>query len=66
MFPIYTKSFGGKIWKNLHSVSPGNFFDKIFKMASLENFSPKIFEHHLVQKLWNESPISSRDRSKQV
>ena len=36
MFPIYTKSFGGKIWKNLHSVSPGNFYGKKFKMASLE------------------------------
>ncbi len=30
MFPLYTKSFGGKIWKNLHSVSPDN------------NFAPKI------------------------
>ena len=28
MPPIYTKSFGGKIWNNLHSVSPDNFFDK--------------------------------------
>ena len=50
IFPIYTKSFGGKIWKNLHSVSPGNIFDKKFKMASLKSFPPKIFEHHLMQK----------------
>ena len=28
MFPLYTKTFGGKIWKNLHSVSPGNFLGK--------------------------------------
>ena len=58
MFPIYTKSFGGKIWKNLHSVPPGNFFDKKFKMASLENFPPQIFEHHLVQNIENKTPIS--------
>ena len=35
MSPIYTKSFGGKIWKNLHSVSPDNFLDKKFKIGSL-------------------------------
>ena len=35
MFSSYTKTFGGKIWKNLHSVSPGNFLGKKFKMASL-------------------------------
>ena len=58
MFPLYIKSFGGKIWKNLHSVSPGNFFDKKFKMASLKNFPPKIFEHRLVQKFENETTIS--------
>ena len=27
---IYTKTFGGKIWNNLHRVSPGNFVGKIF------------------------------------
>ena len=42
MCPIYTKTFGGKIWKNLHSVSPGNFLDKKIKMASLEIFPPKM------------------------
>ena len=50
MFPLYTKTFGGKIWENLHSVSPGNFFGKIFKMASLEIFPPKNCKQHLVQK----------------
>ena len=35
MSPIYTKTFGGKIWKNLHSVSPDNFLNKKVKMASL-------------------------------
>ena len=35
MCPIYTKTFGGKIWQNLHSVSPDNILNKIFKMASL-------------------------------
>ena len=28
---IYTKTFGGKIWSNLHRVSPGNFFSKKIK-----------------------------------
>ena len=36
MSPLYTKTFGGKIWKHLHSVSPNNFLCKKFKMASLE------------------------------
>ena len=35
MSPLYTKTFGGKIWANLHSVSPGNFLGKKIKMASL-------------------------------
>ena len=35
---IYTKTFGGKIWSNLHRVSPDNFLDKKLKIASLENF----------------------------
>ena len=35
MFPLYTKTFGGKIWGNLHSVSPNNFIGKKIKMASL-------------------------------
>ena len=29
--PLYTKTFGGKIGENLHSVSPDNFVDKNFK-----------------------------------
>ena len=38
---IYTKTFGGKIWSNLHKVSPANIFDKKFKRLPL-NFSAKI------------------------
>ena len=34
-FALYTKTFGGKIWKHLHSVSPDKIFGKKFKMASL-------------------------------
>ena len=30
IFHIYTKTFGGKIWNNLHRVSPGNFVGKNF------------------------------------
>ena len=40
--PLYTKTFGGKIWTNLHSVSPGNFLNKKFKMASIESSRQKI------------------------
>ena len=50
MFPIYTKTFGGKIWKNVHSVSPDNFVDKKVKTASLTISRQNWFEHHLVQK----------------
>ena len=41
MFPLNTKTFGGKIGRNLHSVSPGNILAKKFKIASLENFPVK-------------------------
>ena len=51
MFPIYTKTFGGKIWRNLHSVSPDNNFDKIFKMVNLKISRQKKLKHNLVQKL---------------
>ena len=33
-FVIYTKTFGGKIWADLHRVSPSNIFDKNFNKAS--------------------------------
>ena len=51
MCPLYSKTFGGKIWYNLHSVSPGNILDKKFKMAVPYNSPPKILKCHLVQKL---------------
>ena len=35
MLPTYTKTFGGKIWANLHSVSPDNFLAKKLKIDSL-------------------------------
>ena len=38
-FWLYTKSFGGKIWRNLHSVSPGNKFGKNLTGNSLNIFS---------------------------
>ena len=44
MCPIYTKTFGGKIWKKLHSVSPDNFFQKNFNEVTLQNiFTAKKF-----------------------
>ena len=50
MFPPYTKTFGGKIWTNLHSVSPDNNFGKKFKMAALKISRQKNLKHNLVQK----------------
>ena len=50
MCPICTESFGGKIWRNLHSVSPDNFLGKKFKIASPSISRQNFFEHHLVQK----------------
>ena len=50
MYPLYTKTFDGKIWKNLHSVSPDNFFGEESKTASLTISRQKLFEHLLVQK----------------
>ena len=35
MLPLYTKTFGGKIWANLHKVSPEHFFEKSFKEVTL-------------------------------
>jgi len=52
MCPIYTKTFGGKIWKNLQSVSPDNFLDKKIQNGSLVISRQNFFEHHLVQKTW--------------
>ena len=55
MWPIYIKTFGGKIWNILHSVSPENFFGKKFKMASLTISRQKLFQHRLVQKNWKQN-----------
>ena len=63
-FPIYTKSFGGKIWKNLHRVFPGNKFGKKLTGYSLNisrsqkisksdptNFARQININHLGKKI---------------
>ena len=47
---IYTKTFGGKIWTNLHRVSPCNFFGKNLNNASRKNARQKIIKKRLVQK----------------
>ena len=41
IFRVYTKTFGGKIWANLHRVSPGNIFGKNFNKASFQKFPAK-------------------------
>ena len=51
IFRVYTKTFGGKIWMNLHRVFPGNFFGKNFNKNSFEKFPPNIIKHDLVQKI---------------
>ena len=65
MFPLYTKTFGGKIWKNLHSVSPDNFLDKKFKMAYLEISRQK---NNLIitscKKILSETPIRPSRKKK--
>ena len=40
-FRIYTKTFGGKIWTNLHRVSPGNTFGKKLNRVVFEAFPAK-------------------------
>ena len=47
---IYTKTFGGKIWRNLHSVSPSNYFGKNLNKDSLEISRQNLCKQHLVQK----------------
>jgi len=61
MCPIYTKTFGGKIWNNLHSVSPDNFFGKNFKgvtpwIIPAKNITTYLLEHKLTRN-------NSRNRS---
>ena len=56
----YTKSFGGKIWKNLHRVSPYTIFGK----KNLQDFILKLFSrqnihYHIKQKFSNLPNIAS-------
>ena len=53
MFPLYTKTFGGKIWNNLHSVSPDNFMGKKIQNGFPYNFPPKIIWTSPRAKKWN-------------
>ena len=48
-FRIYTKTFGGKTWTNLHRVSPENNLGKNFNRVQLEIFYQIFYEQHLVQ-----------------
>ena len=47
IFRIYTKTFGGKTWKNLHSGFPGKFSTKKFNKVLCKVSRQKIFVHHL-------------------
>ena len=62
IFQKYTKSFGGKIWANLHSVSPYNIFvtkidrvclAKISAIKRLYSISGKIFLHKFEYKVFS-------------
>ena len=45
LFQKYTKSFGGKIWADLHSVSPDNFFvTKIEKFSAIKHFLKFLYQ----------------------
>ena len=46
---MYTKTFGGKTWTNLHRVSPDNNLGKNFDSVRLEIFYQIFYEQHLVQ-----------------
>ena len=49
-FRIYTKTFGGKIWNDLHRVSPEKVFAKKSKSCPFGVFRQKLLEQHLVQE----------------
>ena len=50
-FRLYTKTFGGKIWFDLHRVSPGSVFDKNLNKAVFKISHQKIFKQQLVHKI---------------
>ena len=58
MCPLYTKTFGGKIWKHLHSVSPDNVLDKHVKEVPLWIFPAKINQH----TIWTQTDEKSLSR----
>ena len=45
MFLLYTNTFGGKIWKHLHSVSPDNFLGKNFNGGTPVIFPARKYQH---------------------
>ena len=52
IFQKYTKSFGGKIWPNLHSVSPYNVFEQNLTEFPFSKFSAKnTCIHQLLQNV---------------
>ena len=62
IFQKYTKSFGGKIWANLHSVSPYNIFvsknDRVYfaKISAIKlqySTSRKMFLHKFEYKVFS-------------
>ena len=60
MCPLYTKTFGGKIWKKLHSVSPGNFLDEHFNGVPHWIFSAKNILHipswtQINENIWSDA-----------
>ena len=63
IFLLYTKTFGGKIWFDLHRVSPGNVFDKNLNKAVFKISHQKIFKQQLVHKivLWLYKNSNSRN-----
>ena len=62
-FQIYTKTFGGKIWSNLHRVSLDNIFDKKVKRLPL-NFSAKIDANITLCKIFGHENFETASRER--
>ena len=60
---IYTKTFGGKIWSNLHKVSLDNIFDKKVKRLPL-NFSAKIDANITLCKIFGHENFETASRKR--
>ena len=52
IFRVYTKTFGGKIWTNLHRVSTNNIFGKNFNKVFFKISRQNIIRNISCKKNW--------------